>query len=44
MHTHSETANGSYFLCKNSFGDDGSQNLLVYQPRFHNLELKKYDA
>ena len=31
----------SYFLGKNFWGDDGSQNMLVYQPAFSTLQLNK---
>ena len=31
----------SYFCGKTFFGDDGFQNVLVYQPRFNTLEIKK---
>ena len=31
----------SYFHGKNFFGDDGFQNIFVYQPTFNTLELKK---
>ena len=29
------------FLSKNVFGDDGSQNMIAYQPLLDMLELKK---
>ena len=29
-----------YLIGKNIFGDDGSQNMFVYQPTFNTLELK----
>ena len=35
-----ETHDSSYFLVKIFFGDDGSQNMFVYQPTFVTLELK----
>ena len=35
-----ETNDLNYFLGKNFFGDDGSQNMFVYQPTFNMLELK----
>ena len=31
----------SFFLGKNLFGDNGFQNMFVYQPTFYALELKK---
>ena len=31
----------SYILGKNFLGDDGSQNMFVYQPTLSTLELKK---
>ena len=31
----------SYFHGKFLFGDDGFQNVLIYQPTFNTLELKK---
>ena len=31
----------NYFLGKNLFGDDSSQNILVCKPVFHMLQLKK---
>ena len=31
----------SYFLGKNVFGDEGFQNMFVYQPVFSTLELKE---
>ena len=31
----------SYFLGKIDFGDDGFQNIFVYQPSFSTLKLKK---
>lgn len=31
----------NYFLGKNLFGDDSSQNILVCKPAFHMLQLKK---
>ena len=34
----------SYFLGKNFFGDDGSPNTFVYQPKRDKLELKKTKA
>ena len=34
----------SYFLGRNSFGDDGFQNTFVYQPKFNTFELKKTRA
>ena len=30
-----------YFLYKNSFGDDGFQNMFGYQPTFEKLELQE---
>lgn len=36
-----QTHNLSYFLGKNLFGDDSSQNILVCKPAFHMLQLKK---
>ena len=33
--------NSSYFHGKIFFGDDGSQNMFVYQPTLDTLELKK---
>ena len=35
-----ETNDLNYFLGKKFFGDDGSQNMFVYQPTFNMLELK----
>ena len=35
-----ETNDLNYFLGKIFFGDDGSQNMFVYQPTFNMLELK----
>ena len=34
-----ETHDLNYFLGKKFFGDDGSQNIFVYQPTFTMLEL-----
>ena len=34
----------SYFLCKFYLGDDGSQNMFVYQPTLDTLVLKKTRA
>ena len=31
----------SYFCGKTFSGDDGFQNVFVYQPRFNTLEIKK---
>ena len=39
--TKSETVSSSYFHGKILLGDDGFQNMLVYQPTFNRLELKK---
>ena len=36
-----ETHDLSYLLGKNFFGDDGSQNMFIYQPKLSTLELKK---
>ena len=36
-----ETNDLSYYLGKNIFGDDGSQNMFVYQPNLSTLQLKK---
>ena len=36
-----QTHDLSYFLCKNFFGDDGSQNRFVYQLILDTLELNK---
>ena len=35
-----ETRDLSYFLGKISSGDDGSENMFVYQPAFITLEIK----
>ena len=32
----------SYFLGKNFFGDDGSQNMFVYQPTLRTLQLQEH--
>ena len=37
-----QTFDLSYFLGKNSFDDDGFQNMFVYQPKLNTLELKEY--
>ena len=39
-----QTHDSSYFLDKNFFGDDGFQNMFVYQPALNTLELKKARA
>ena len=36
-----EAFDWSYFHGKFLFGDDGFQNVLIYQPTFNTLELKK---
>ena len=36
-----QTHDLSYFLGKNFFGDDGSQNMFAYQPALDMLELEK---
>ena len=38
-----ETNDLNYFLGKNFFGDDGSQNMFVYQPTFNMLELNRQE-
>ena len=37
-----QTFDLSCLLGKNVFGDDGFQNIFVYQPTFNMLELKEY--
>ena len=39
-----QTYDLSYFLGRNSFGDNSFQNTFVYQPKFNTLELKKTRA
>ena len=39
-----QAQDSSYFLSKNFFGDDGSQNMFVYQPTPDMLDLKKTRA
>ena len=39
-----ETNDFSYFLSKNIFTEDCSQNMFVYQPTFRTLQIKKIKA
>ena len=39
-----QTLDLSYFLGQNFFGDDGFQNMFVYQPALSMLELKRTRA
>ena len=41
LEKHLEAFDSSCFHGKNLFGDDGFQNIFVYQPTFNTLELKK---
>ena len=36
-----EVSDSSYFRGKSSFGDDGAQNMFVYQLTIDTLEFKK---